>query len=174
VRRVLIVVALVLVATIAYRTLGSPTTGTGGTLTLPGPAPNVGQAAQTFVAERYDGGIFRLSDRGTYVITFWSNLNQNSTRARPIFTDLAEKYDGRGVRFAAVYLSNVPEGEAEAPYAVIQDRTGNLASYYNVKQIPRLFIISNGRIELVQNDFYPENEEQIRETLDRLLEIEEE
>ncbi|WP_165874340.1 peroxiredoxin family protein [Rubrobacter taiwanensis] len=169
VRRVLLVVLLVAVASVAYRTLGSPELGTGGTLTLPGPAPNVGQAAQTFVVNRHDGGIFRLSDEGVYVLTFWSSLNQNSMEARPAFAALAREYEGRGVRFAAVYVSNVPASEEDAPYAVLQDRTGNLTSYYNVKQIPRLFVISDGRIALVQNDYYPENVEVIRETLEREL-----
>lgn len=169
-RRFVIVVVLILVVAISYRTLGSPETGTGGTLTLPGPSPNAGQPAETFIANRYDSGTFRLSNEGVYVVTFWSNLNQNSNQARPYFTSLTEEYEGRGARFAAVYLSNIPGGEEDAPYAVLQDRTGNLASYYNVKQIPRLFIISDGEIALVQNDFFPENTEEVREVLDRELE----
>ena len=45
-----------------------------------------------------------------------------------------------------------------------------LASRYNVKRVPRLFLIEDGTIQLVQNGFYPGNEEQLEDELARVLE----
>jgi hypothetical protein len=69
-------------------------------------------------------------------------------------------------------VNSAPEGESDAPYAVLQDGRGVLASRYNVKRVPRLFLIEDGEIRLVQNGFYPENEEQLEEELADLLEEE--
>ena len=66
-------------------------------------------------------------------------------------------------------MSNVPEDEENVPYAVLQDGSGKLTSLYNVKRVPRSFLIDDGRIELVQNGFYPENDEQLEEELTRIL-----
>jgi hypothetical protein len=35
--------------------------------------------------------------------------------------------------------------------------------------VPRLFLIDDGTIELVQNGYYQENEQHLREELDRVL-----
>lgn len=167
-KRLILVITLVLVAAVGYRTYGSPTTGTG-TLTLPGPAPNEGQQAPTFTADRYEGGTFTLSNQGTYVLTFWSTLSQGSMEARPEFARLAREFRGSGVQFAAVYLNSVPKDEDQAPYIILQDKAGNLSSMYNVNRVPRLFLISNGRIVLVQNGFYPENTKHLEAALTETL-----
>ncbi len=166
-KRLLVVVVLVLAASAAYRFYGSPETGTGS-LTLPQPAPNPGEKAPIFETALRDGEEFKLSEEGVYVITFWSTLNMATADARPEFVQLARDYGERGVSFAAVYVNNVPESEKDAPYAVLGDGSGELSALYNVKRVPRLFLISDGRIELAQNGFHPENEE-LREELDRLL-----
>lgn len=174
VKRLLIVACLVLATSLGYRVYGSPETGTGN-LTLPQPAPNTGEAAPTFQAEQRDGGNFDLSKDGVYVLTFWSTLNKDTADARPEFDRMAHDYGGEGVSFAAVYVSNVisvPEDEKEAPYAVMQDGSGELTAMYNVKRVPRLFLIHNGTIELVQNGYYPENEKRLREELDYILQDE--
>jgi len=44
-----------------------------------------------------------------------------------------------------------------------------LTGLYNVKRVPRLFLISDGKIELVQNGHYLESDEQLREELNRVL-----
>jgi thiol-disulfide isomerase/thioredoxin len=168
VKRLFVVVFLVLASSVAYRFYGSPETGTGS-LTLPQPAPSAGEEAPTFEVARRDGGEFELSDKGTYMLTFWSTLNEDTADARPMFGQLAHDYEDRGVSFAAVYVSHAPEGEKDVPYAVLQDDTGELTALYNVKRVPRLFLIENGTIELVQNGYYPENEERLREELDRIL-----
>jgi protein-disulfide isomerase-like protein with CxxC motif len=67
-------------------------------------------------------------------------------------------------------VSSAPEDKSDAPYAVLQDGRGVLASRYNVKRVPRLFLIENGEIRLVQNGFYPGNEQQLEEELAALLE----
>jgi thiol-disulfide isomerase/thioredoxin len=168
-KRLLVVAFLVLAASAAYRLYGSPQTGTGS-LTLPQPAPNTGEKAPTFDADRWDDGEeFELSKKGVYVLTFWSILNKGTSDARPMFERLARDYEGKGVSFVAVYIRDIPESEKDAPYAVLQDGSGELTALYNVKRVPRLFLINNGRIELVQTGYYPENEKRLREELDRVL-----
>ena len=167
-KRLLVVAFLVLAASAAYRLYGSPQTGTGS-LTLPQPAPNTGEKAPTFDADRWDDGEeFELSKKGVYVLTFWSILNKGTSDARPMFERLARDYEGKGVSFVAVYIRDIPESEKDAPYVVLQDGSGELTALYNVKRVPRLFVISDGTIDLVQNGYYPENEEQLKEELDRV------
>ncbi len=168
-RRLILVSVLVLLLAAAYRSMGSPA-AVGGRIspTLPGPAPNVGNPAPAFVYERYDGGTFDLSDHGVYVLTFWDVLNRNSNQAQPYFAELAEDFKGSGVRFAAVYIGDPPEDVESLPYAVIQD-DGSLAAMYNVKRVPRIFVISNGQVYLVHNNFLPENYELLRKALEELV-----
>jgi thiol-disulfide isomerase/thioredoxin len=162
---------LVLVAALAvsYRLYGSPTTGTGN-LTLPPPAPAPTDEAPTFSAERRGDGTFVLSERGTYVIAFWSQLNLNSERSEPYFQRLAEDYGSQEIRFVGIYVNGVPkEEEAGSPsYALVRDRSGRLASLYNVKQVPRLFLVKDGTVRLTLDGFSPEGDEVIRETLQDL------
>ena len=87
-KRLLVVALLVLAASTGYRAYGSPETGTGS-LTLPQPAPNTGEAAPYFGTIREDGESFELSDKGVYVLTFWSILNQDTAEARPEFEEMA-------------------------------------------------------------------------------------
>jgi thiol-disulfide isomerase/thioredoxin len=166
----LVVVVLVLAASAAYRFYGSPETGTGN-LTLPQPSPNPGERAPIFKAALRDDEEFELSEEGVYVVTFWSTLNMATNDARPEFGQLARDYEDRGVSFVAVYVNNVPELEKDAPYTALGDGSGELTALYNVKRVPRLFLISDGRIELVQNGFQPDNEE-LRVELDRFLDSE--
>jgi thiol-disulfide isomerase/thioredoxin len=171
VKRLLVVAVLVLATSLGYRTYGSPETGTGS-LTLPQPAPNTGESAPVFEAARRDEGSFELSEEGVYVLTFWSTLNKDTADARPELDRMAQDYEDKGVSFAAVYVSNVikvPEDESDVPYAVIQDGSGELAAMYNVKRVPRLFLVHDGTIEMVQNGYYPENEERLQEELDKIL-----
>ena len=171
VKRFGVILLVVLIAAGLYRTSADEETATGS-LTLPGPAPNVGEEAETFEAQRHDGGSFELSDDGVYVLTFWNVYNKDTAEARPALEGLAREYGDEGATFAAVYVCGVPRGEMEAavPYAVLQDCSGELASLYNVKRVPRTFLIRDGRIELVQNGFLPENERSLEEELARVLE----
>ena len=152
-----------------YRFYLSAGTATGS-LTLPGPAPNAGDPAETFEARRQDGGSFELSDDGVYVLTFWSVFNRDSVAARPELATLAREYGDEGASFAAVYIGGVPRGVNDAPYAVLLDGQGELASLYNVTKVPRSFLIEDGEVKLVQNGFVPGNEEQMEEELARILE----
>ena len=167
-RRLILVSVLVLIAATAYRTIGLPTAERPSP-TLPGPAPNVGDKAPAFVHERYDGGTFDLSEQGIYVLTFWDVLNRDSNQAQPYFAQLAQDFEGSGVRFAAVYIGDPPEDAEPTSYAVIHDADGSLAAIYNVKRVPRIFLISDGRVYLVHNNFLPENYEILREALSELL-----
>lgn len=158
---------LVVVAAVTYRSLGSAETGTGS-LTLPQPAPNEGAVAPQFTAHTTDDERFVLSDKGLYVLAFWSTLNEGSNKARPGFTSLAEEYGDDGVSFAAVYVNGPPTSD-DVPFATLQDTSGRLASLYNVKRVPRTFLIRDGNVALVQNGYYEENEEDLAEALDDAL-----
>jgi thiol-disulfide isomerase/thioredoxin len=158
----LIVVFLLLIAVAGfYRSFGSAETGTG-TLTLPQPAPTVEDPAPTFTAESMGGKPFTLSDEGIYVVAFWSTLNEGSNEAQPGFAELAREYDG--VSFAVVFVNSAPRN-GNASYTVLQDSSGKLTSRYNVKHVPRLFLIQDGDIMLVQNGYYEENDEVLEEAL---------
>lgn len=167
-KRIVIVGILVLVVAVGWRSHGSPETGTG-TLTLPQPAPNAGEQAPTFTAQTANGKTFKLDDEGTYVLTFWSALNEGSSNANPAFARLAREYSDSGVSFAAVYVSNMSGNPEDIPYALLQDIPGKLTSLYNVKRVPRLFLIHDGRIILVQNGYYEDNEKLLKEALRELL-----
>lgn len=170
-RRLLLVAILVLVLAVGWRSYGSPETGTG-TLTLPQPAPNVGENAPQFTAETLMGDEFRLSDEGIYVLTFWSTLNQGSNMVEKDFSDMTVEYSSPDVSFAAVYVSNIPRNYEDEPYNVIRDSNGRLTSLYNVKRVPRIFVIKDDRIEMVQdnyyNNYYEVNKEALKEKLESL------
>jgi hypothetical protein len=168
VKRLIVVILIVVVAATTYRSFGSAETGTG-TLTLPQPAPAVGAQAPEFTAETAEGDAFELSDEGVYVLTFWSTLNEGSDDAQPGFARLAREYEDDGVSFAAVYVNSAPRDE-DAPYAMLQDPTGKLTSLYNVKRVPWLFLVKNGTIELVQNNYYQGYEKDLEAALDGALE----
>jgi thiol-disulfide isomerase/thioredoxin len=167
VKSLVVVIILVLVVAGFYRSFGSAETGTG-TLTLPQPAPAVGERAPTFTAESMGGELFTLSDEGIYVLTFWSTLNEGSDEAQPGFVRLAEEYEDDGVSFAAVYVNSAPS-DGDAPYAVLQDPSGRLTSRYNVKHVPRLFLVKDGDIEMVLNSYYEGYDEDLEEVLNDAL-----
>jgi hypothetical protein len=166
-RRLMVVLALLAALAVVYRLYGSPTTGTG-TLTLSPPAPAPGEEARTFSAERQGGGTVSLSERGIYVITFWDSLSYYSKQSEPYFRRLAKDFSGEGVRFVAVYVGNPPEDVGSLPYAVVWDRRGRLSSLYNVKLVPRLFVVKDGMVRMTYDDFSPEGYEEVGKTLEEL------
>ncbi len=170
-KRLFVVVVLVLVLAVGWRSYGSPETGTGN-LTLPQPAPNEGENVQQFTAETLKGDKFRLSEDGAYVLTFWSTLNQGSSMVKEDFSRMAREYADEDVTFAAVYVSNIPDDYGEVPYNVLLDSSGKLTSIYNVKRVPRIFVIKNDEIELVldnyYNNYYEENKKVLKETIEAL------
>lgn len=166
-KRLLIVGFLILILAVGWRSYGSPETGTG-TLTLPQPAPNVGERAPEFSAQSLDGGEFQVKDKGVYVLTFWSTLHQGSHEAKSGFSELAKKYSDDDVSFGAVYVSNTPDDSGKAPYKVLRDSKGRLTSLYNVKRVPRLFVIEGGRVAFVYNNYNEVNERLLREKLQEL------
>ncbi len=168
-KRLIVVVLLVLVVAATYRFFGSAETGTG-TLTLEQPAPNVDEQAPTFTVKNVEGESFVLSDEGVYVLTFWSTLNENSNDAQPGFARLAREYEDDGAAFAVVYVNSAPRNE-DVPYAMLQDGTGKLTSpgMYNVKRVPRLFLVKDGVIELVLNNFYEGYEKDLEKALEGAL-----
>ena len=151
-KRLAIVFFVVLVAALVYRPFGGAETGTGS-LTLPQPAPNAGDNAPAFEVKTVAGRDFELSDRGVYVLTFWSTLNKDSNESVPGFEDLAREFEDDGVSFAVVYVNSAPNDD-HVPYTMLLDSTGELVSKYNVKRVPRLFVIKDGTIEYAQDVYY--------------------
>ena len=166
-KRLAIVFFVVLAAALFYRSFGSAETGTGS-LTLPQPAPNVGDRAPGFGVESVNGRDFELSDQGVYVLTFWSTLNKYSNQAAPGFEDLARRYEDDGASFAVVYVNSAPSDD-DVPYTMLLDSTGELVSKYNVKRVPRLFVIEDGTIEYAQDYYYEGYEKSLREAIDEAL-----
>ena len=166
-KRLAIVFILVLATALVYRSFGSAETGTGS-LTLPQPAPNNGDNAPSFVVKTVAGRDFELSDRGVYVLTFWSTLNKDSNEAEPGFEKLAKKYESDGVSFAVVYVNSAPNDD-HVPYTMLLDSTGELVSKYNVKRVPRLFVVEDGTIAYAQDYYYEGYEHTLRKAIDEAL-----
>jgi thiol-disulfide isomerase/thioredoxin len=167
VKRLAIVFFVVLAAALFYRSFGSAETGTGS-LTLPQPAPNVGDHAPEFEVESVDGRDFELSGHGVYVLAFWSTLNKDSNEAVAGFEDLARRYEDDGVSFAVVYVNSAPRDD-DVPYTMLLDSTGELVSKYNVKRVPRLFVVEDGTIVYAQDYYYEGYEKSLREAIDEAL-----
>jgi thiol-disulfide isomerase/thioredoxin len=166
-RRLIAVSLLLLVAATAYRSFGSAETATGS-LTLAQPAPAPGDRAPEFTTKTAEDKRFTLTDDGVYVLAFWSTLNVDSDKAEPGFKELAEEYDNEEATFAAVYVNGAPE-DYQAPYTMLRDTNGKLTSRYNVKRVPRLFLIKNGTVELVLNGYYDGSEEELKKKLQEVL-----
>ena len=149
-KRLVVVAVLVLALALVYRPIFDEGTGTGN-LTLAAPEPNVGSSVSNFEARDTDGGNFELTDDGIYVLAFWSTLNRNSNQARPQFVELAREY-GDEASFAVVYVNGALEDE-DAPYDRLHDPNGTLQSRYNVKRVPRTFVIRNGEVSYVLDEF---------------------
>ena len=168
-RRLIAVSLLLLVAATAYRSFGSAETATGS-LTLAQPAPAPGDRAPEFTTKTAGGERFKLTDNGVYVLAFWSTLNVSSNKAEPGFKELAEEYDNDEASFAVVYVNGAPE-DYQAPYTLLRDTSGKLTSRYNVKRVPRLFLIKNGDVEMVLNSYYEGSEQDLRDALQNAVEI---
>lgn len=164
VRRLIVVSLIVVAVAIFYRSFGSAETGTG-TLTLPRPSPNVGDEAPSFTVPSEEGGTFELREKGVYVLAFWSTLNRQSNESRASFEQLAREYSDEDISFAVVYVNSAPDDDS-IDYEVLQDSTGALTSLYNVKRVPRLFMIDDGTIRLVD----PENDEDLEDELQQYVE----
>jgi len=160
------VAVLVLAVALLYRSFGSAETGTGN-LTLPPPEPNENTPAKNFTARDVEGNTFKLSDSGVYVLAFWSPYNQGSNRARPGFIGVAQEYSEEA-SFAVVYVDGERE-DRDAPYDHLYDLTGRLASHYNVKRVPRLFVVRDGMISWVLDVYYPGYEKDLKQEIDEAL-----
>lgn len=166
-KRFAVVALVVLALAMFYRSFGGAETATGN-LTLAAPEPNVGSTVRTFAATDTEGERFELSDEGVYVLAFWSPLNQGSNKARPDFVEAAREYGDRA-SFVVIYV-NGARRDVDAPYDRLYDPTGRLASRFNVKRVPRMFVIRDGVVTWVVDEYYGESfegdlERQIEEAL---------
>ena len=165
-KRLALVAVLVLAMALFYRSFGGAETGTGN-LTLAPPEPNIGSSARNFTATDVEGDQYELSDEGVYVLAFWSPLNQNSNRARPGFIEVAREY-GEEASFAVVYV-NGARRDVDAPYERLYDPTGRLASRYNVKRVPRLFVVRDGVISWALDEYYEGYEKDLGQEIEEAI-----
>ncbi|MEJ7842003.1 MAG: hypothetical protein WKF95_09555 [Rubrobacter sp.] len=165
-RRLVAVAVLVLAVALLYRSFFDEETGTGN-LTLAAPEPNIGSTAENFTTRDVEGNTFELSDKGVYVLAFWSPYNQGSNRARPGFIGVAQEYSEEA-SFAVVYVDGERE-DRDAPYDHLYDLTGRLASHYNVKRVPRLFVVRDGVISWVMDEYYLGYEKDLKQEIDDAL-----
>ena len=165
-KRFAVMVVLVLVVALLYRSFGGEETATGN-LTLAAPEPNIGSTAKAFTARDTEGGRFVLSDEGVYVLAFWSPLNQSSNRARPGFVEVARKY-GEEASFAVIYV-NGARSDVDAPYDRLHDPKGRLASRYNVKRVPRLFVVRDGVILWALDEYYEGYERDLAQKIEEAI-----
>ena len=165
-KRLAVVAVLVLALALFYRSFGGAETGTGN-LTLAAPEPNIGSAAKNFTATDVEGNSFELSDEGVYVLAFWSPLNQNSNRAMPGFVEVAQEYNEEA-SFAVVYVNGARE-DRDAPYDRLYDPTGRLASRYNVKRVPRLFVVRDGVVSWALDEYYEGYEKDLGQKIEEAI-----
>ncbi len=165
-KRLAVVAVLVLALSLLYRSFGGAETGTGS-LTVAAPEPNIGSTAKNFTARDVEGNSFELSDSGVYVLAFWSPLNQNSNRARPGFVEAARGY-GDEASFAVIYVNGARE-DIDAPYDRLHDPTGTLASRYNVKRVPRLFVVRDGIVTWVVDEYYEGYEKDLEQKVEEAI-----
>ena len=170
-KRLAVMAVLVLAVALFYRSFGGADTGTGN-LTLAAPEPNIGSTASNFTATDVEGNRFELSDEGVYVLAFWSPLNQNSNRARPGFVEAAREY-GEKASFAVVYV-NGTRRDVDAPYDRLHDPKGRLASRYNVKRVPRLFVVRDGVISWTLDEHYEGYERDLEQKVEEAITAKEE
>ncbi len=163
-KRLAVMAVLVLAVALFYRTLGGEETATGN-LTLAPPEPNIGSVAKTFTARDTEGGRFELSEEGVYVLAFWSPLNQSSNKARPGFVEVAREY-GEEASFAVIYV-NGARSDIDAPYDRLHDYPkGRLASRYNVKRVPRLFVVRDGVVSWTLDEYYEGYEKDLAQQIE--------
>ena len=165
-KRLALVAVLVIAVALLYRSFGGAETATGN-LTLAAPEPNIGSAVNNFTARDVEGNQFELSDDGVYVLAFWSTLNQSSNRARPGFVEVAREYGG-DASFAVIYVNGARE-DRDAPYDRLYDPTGRLASRYNVKRVPRLFVVRDGVVSWALDEYYEGYEEDLGQKIEEAV-----
>jgi hypothetical protein len=51
---------------------------------------------------------------------------------------------------------------------MLLDSTGELVSKYNVKRVPRLFVIKNGKVDYAQDYFYDGYEKSLRAAIEEV------
>ena len=170
-KRLAVVAVLVLAVALFYRSFGGAETGTGN-LTLAPPEPNMGSAARNFTATDVEGDRFELSDEGVYVLAFWSPLNQNSNKAVPGFVEVAREYEEEA-SFAVVYVNGARK-DVDAPYERLYDPSGRLASRYNVKRVPRLFVVRDGVVSWALDEYYEGYEEVLGQKVEEAITAKEE
>ena len=93
---------------------------------------------------------------------------QGLERGRSGFEDLAREYEDDGASFAVVYVNSAPRDD-NVPYTMLLDSTGELVSKYNVKRVPRLFVVEDGTIAYAQDYYYEGYENSLRKAIDEAL-----
>lgn len=133
--------------------------------------------APDFSAVLLDGDEVKLSDfRGRVVLlNFWATWCPACKKEVPELQKIAEDYEGKKVVVLGVSHEK-PEVIREAKGAMgitylLATVEAEVFNTYRVKGIPQTFIIDKrGRIRLHRSGYIPGMEEELRKTIDRLLE----
>ena len=119
------------------------------------PEADSGKKAPAFTLNSFDGITTSLSDyRGKIVVLEWLNFECPFVRYHydkaTTMIDLAKKYKDRNVVWLAVNSTNhtTPQANIEfaakhkLPYAILDDRSGNVGHAYGAKTTPHMYIIN--------------------------------
>lgn len=125
----------------------------------PGPA-DAGARAKPFTLQTFDGKTVSLADyRGKTVVLEWLNtecpFSMHHYDKAHTMIDLADKYKDKGIVWLAINsTSHTTPADNQAfaakhklPYALLDDRSGQVGRAYGAKTTPHVFVISpNGGI----------------------------
>lgn len=114
-----------------------------------GPAPQPGDAAPTFTAERLDGsGTLSLDDLegSPVVLNFWASWCVPCEDEAPLFNAMAERFEGE-VAFVGINIKDASddarafEERFEVTYPSVRDR-GTIETDYGLTGQPETFLIA--------------------------------
>jgi hypothetical protein len=86
--------------------------------------------------------------------------------------EVAREY-GDEASFAVIYV-NGARRDVDAPYDRLHDPTGRLASRYNVKRVPRLFVVSDGVVSWALDEYYEGYERDLEQKIEEAVTAKEE
>ncbi len=170
VRRLALVVVVVLALAAVYRSFGSAETGTGN-LTLPPPEPNENRTRGTSRPSTWKG---TRSSSPTRASTS-SPSGAPSTRTPTRHSRASRSWRGSTATRRRLLRRRLRQQRAQedgdAPYdRFFSPRRGGSTSLYNVKRVPRLFVIDEGKIAFPLDGYYDGYQNDLEEELDAALE----
>lgn len=139
----------------------------------------VGRKAPLFTATTLDERPFDLGEhlgQGVIILDFWATWCGPCVAALPVLAEVAGEYQGKGVQFFAVNLSEDPEAvrafldEHKIDLRIVMDRDGAIGDLYKVEAIPQTVIIDKeGTVQVVHVGVPPNLKNELSRDLDELL-----